>query len=179
MTTVELGKKLEQLIGPRNIRKFALSMGMKPETIRKYVKEGTCPPLDTALCIANTLEVPLDWLADDLAEMPPPPASTLLEVAMAEAYRKLDIGRQADELARVRAMISAADPDVKRSPLSYLSPTELAKKTAELAKPPEDSPSPLTEGAVRAILEAEKFGRKSRQGKAPGQSSRRRKAAGE
>lgn len=79
-TAMTLSKKLNQLCGERKMTQAdlrrAIGDSVSASIISDWFKDERKPNLDAALLIAKALDVSLDWLADDEAEMPPQPRGT-------------------------------------------------------------------------------------------------------
>lgn len=70
----KLRRRVEQL--GLNKSKAAREAGLPESTISNYlVKEESLPRIDIAAKIAKAIRVPLEWLADDAADWPPPDKS--------------------------------------------------------------------------------------------------------
>jgi len=67
-------EKLRRLAPTINKSRAARAVGLKENAISTYMARGSLPRVDIALKIAMALGVPLDWLADDRQDFPPPQA---------------------------------------------------------------------------------------------------------
>ncbi|MGA2443341.1 MAG: helix-turn-helix transcriptional regulator [Tepidisphaeraceae bacterium] len=65
-------EKLRRLAPTVNKSRAARAVGLKENAISTYMAKGSLPRIDIALKIATALNVPLDWLADDRRDWPPP-----------------------------------------------------------------------------------------------------------
>jgi len=89
---VKFTEKLRRLTEGKNKAELALSVKLKPTVISDYVRRGYAPRVDIALKIARALNVPLDWLADDSQDWPPPPAS--IPASLTAAQLASELGRR-------------------------------------------------------------------------------------
>lgn len=77
MTSMNLPEKLERLLARPGIRAIdvARKAGLRPQRITEWKdpKSKRRPTLTQALALAQALDVPLDYLADDAQDDPPAP----------------------------------------------------------------------------------------------------------
>lgn len=95
---MEMSDKVKRLRGPRSYNDVAKEAGCSDEHIRR-IEAGTQPGVKIALGLARSLGVPLDWLADDAADWPPP-ASTdeqIVQVVRDAMAAAAPAGLDADE----------------------------------------------------------------------------------
>ena len=102
-------EKLRRLAPTINKSRAARAVGLKANAISTYMAKGSLPRIDIALKIALALGVPLDWLADDQQDFPPPAkaSSSIRDFGdadlvhdLAQRYRsaKLDFLNEADRV---------------------------------------------------------------------------------
>lgn len=73
-----------------NKAKAAREVGLPESTISSYLaKEGSLPRIDIALKIARAIRVPLEWLADDSKDWPPPSAGSMAALSTDELRAEL------------------------------------------------------------------------------------------
>jgi len=89
LSGVKFTDKLRRLIEGKNKAELAQSVKLKPTVISDYARRGYAPRLDIALKISRALNVPLDWLADDSREWPPPPPSALSAMSVQQLTGEL------------------------------------------------------------------------------------------
>jgi len=85
-----IGEKLEALMELRGITQGVLELrsGVKQTTISGIITKDRSPRLDTAVALADALDVSLDWLAGrDRKHQPPLDPEQL---ALLEAFDRLD-----------------------------------------------------------------------------------------
>lgn len=70
---MKMRDKLLKLVASEPIAKVARRAKVSPSTISNLVNRGSIPRADNALLLARALNVPLEWLVDDLQGWPPPP----------------------------------------------------------------------------------------------------------
>jgi transcriptional regulator with XRE-family HTH domain len=71
---VKFTEKLARLTAEGNKTLIAKAAGLPPTAISNYINRGYIPRADTALRIAETLKVPVEWLINDDEDWPPPAA---------------------------------------------------------------------------------------------------------
>ena len=71
---MKFAAKLEKILTQRNQSRSALGrlVGISATAVNDYISQSYLPRIDIALKISRALNVPLDWLADDAQEWPPP-----------------------------------------------------------------------------------------------------------
>ncbi len=109
---MNFNEKLQRLVSEQSLNKSKASRdaGLPESTISSYLaKPESLPRVDIALKIARVLGVPLDWMADDSQDFPPPSDSRSIgtvpdDVLMQEACRRLanQAKRVAFDLDRVK-----------------------------------------------------------------------------
>jgi transcriptional regulator with XRE-family HTH domain len=125
-----------------NKARAAREAGLPESTISSYLsKDKSLPRIDIAFKIARAIGVPLDWLADDKANWPPPiPAAGVVEniqdgFLMREICRRLrlasmDVKERIEKAERIDWRNVASQilnhPDDSRYPASLESEIELA-----------------------------------------------------
>lgn len=81
MRHMTLAEKLEKLIAERGWKQadLARAIDMGRSTVGNWFNSPSKPDLDSALKLARVLAVPLDYLADDAQDDPPPGPDPALE----------------------------------------------------------------------------------------------------
>lgn len=108
---VQFTEKLARLTDDLNKSQVARDAGLSPTAISDYLQKGYIPRIDNALALARALKVPLDWLADNDQDWPPPtsPGAPLSTVSdrdlMTEACRRYlvaatDVRQKLEAVAR-------------------------------------------------------------------------------
>lgn len=74
VTMTPFAEKLRVLLAAKRVsqKRLASSLGISKSTLNDYLTEKSKPQIDTALKLARALQVPLEWLADDCLDYPPP-----------------------------------------------------------------------------------------------------------
>lgn len=91
---MEFREKLAKLVGDGNRSELARRAGLSSTAITDYLQKGYIPRADKAVLLARALQVPLDWLADDERDWPPPKldkpglADVSLDALMEELARR-------------------------------------------------------------------------------------------
>lgn len=109
MLAMKLSEKLKRICGERGWGQSNL-LGFVPDvtksTMSNWYQGKYKPDLESALRLARGLNVPLDWLADDEADYPPPSDSVPSdERYLLQVIRDLNLSR--DEAVRRLAGIRA------------------------------------------------------------------------
>ena len=84
-------EKLKRASADLNKSKAGERVGLKADTISSYITKKAIPRLDTAVKIARALSVPLEWLADDSQDWPPPQPSPALPAVLDDPARLADL----------------------------------------------------------------------------------------
>ena len=66
------GEKLRRLRGSSSYKAVSVACGCSGEHVRRLEQNKACPNVLLALRLARHFGVPLDWLADDTQNWPPP-----------------------------------------------------------------------------------------------------------
>jgi len=98
-------------------------IGVHGLTIRRIESKNQRPRVDLALKLARFFDVPLDWLADDAADWPPPETRDdrlLAAVKTALAAGGLGGGLTGDESSLLSGFRSLRDPVSRGRALAYV-----------------------------------------------------------
>lgn len=63
------GERLKKVINGGSVSEFASRCGINPETMKKYLKNGTCPGIDKVHAISQHTRVSLAWLITGEGDM--------------------------------------------------------------------------------------------------------------
>lgn len=88
MASVKFHEKLRRRVEELGLNKAkaAREVGLPESTISNYIADDrSLPRIDIAVKIAKAIRVPLQWLADDDAEWPPPDGNLKADVGVAVA----------------------------------------------------------------------------------------------
>lgn len=76
-------EKLERLCEDRFKNRVSVRAGLTPTAISTYIAKGYMPRADTALRLARTLGVSLEWLIDETQAWPPVRVDDRVDAAVA------------------------------------------------------------------------------------------------
>lgn len=117
----KLRRRVQEKIG--NKAKAARDAGLPESTISSYLsKHASLPRIDIALKIARAIDVPLEWLADDSKDWPPPKAEEippLMKVSPNDLM--FDVARRHREIALdlLRNFDAAASIDWEKAAMDF------------------------------------------------------------
>jgi hypothetical protein len=136
---VRFREKLRKRVAELKLNKTRASRdaGLPPSTISSYLaKPDSLPRLDIALRIARAIDVPLEWLADDEQDWPPPASSkrSLPDVPQVELTREV-VRRYRLQALQIREQLERAEQqnwaqsaaDLAGIPLGDEAPLELER----------------------------------------------------
>jgi len=108
-----VGEKIEAMMALRGITQGVLELraGIKQQTISSIITKDRSPRLDTAIALADALDVSLDWLAGRDRKYQPPLDPE--ETALLQAFEKLG-----DDLRRaILSMVTQLAESSKKASL--------------------------------------------------------------
>ncbi len=82
---MKLAEKIRRSKEGRGYADIAREVGCSSENVRKIIDQGSQPGFFLGVRLAKALDVPVDWLADDDQDWPPPETNKQKAVSMVEA----------------------------------------------------------------------------------------------
>lgn len=102
LTIMKLAEKCQRLRRGQSLRDIATAVSCSPENIRSILSGESEPKLQLGMRLADHLGVPLDWLADDAADWPPPASQDerIIDTVRAAMATAVDLPADERELLR-------------------------------------------------------------------------------